>query len=142
MKNNIIISIICLLLIIGSCQRTNQLVLVDNAKSDYQIVISENSSSFEMNAALELQYYIQEVSAVNLEIITDAVAPTEYEIVLGYTNRKIPMEFLSEVEQLDEDGFIIRTIGGRLIIAGGDEMGTLYGVYTFLEDVVGCEWCI
>ena len=27
----------------------------------------------------------------------------------------------------------------RLIIAGGNEKGTLYGVYTFLEEYLGCR---
>ena len=32
-----------------------------------------------------------------------------------------------------------RLIGKKLIIAGGKDKGTLYGVYTFLEDYLGCR---
>jgi hypothetical protein len=34
----------------------------------------------------------------------------------------------------------MRTIGDDLILAGGHPRGTLYAVYTFLEDEVGCRW--
>ncbi len=40
---------------------------------------------------------------------------------------------------LDEDGFIIQTLDKSLIIAGNKDKGTLYGVYTFLEDYLGCR---
>ncbi|MCX6375978.1 MAG: DUF4838 domain-containing protein, partial [Armatimonadetes bacterium] len=34
----------------------------------------------------------------------------------------------------------IKTVGPHLVIAGGRLRGTMYGVYTFLEDVLGCRW--
>ena len=40
---------------------------------------------------------------------------------------------------LGEDGFVIMTDSARLIIAGGSDKGTLYGVYTFLENYLGCR---
>ena len=38
------------------------------------------------------------------------------------------------------EGLILRTVGNDLILAGGRPRGTLYAVYTFLEDHVGCRW--
>jgi len=35
---------------------------------------------------------------------------------------------------------VLRTVGDTLYLAGGRPRGTLYAVYTFLEDVVGCRW--
>jgi hypothetical protein len=43
-------------------------------------------------------------------------------------------------EGLGSDGIVIRTIGNDLILAGGEPRGTLYAVYTFLEDHIGCRW--
>jgi len=43
-------------------------------------------------------------------------------------------------EGLGADGIVIRSKGNDLILAGGRPRGTLYAVYTFLEDVVGCRW--
>ena len=41
---------------------------------------------------------------------------------------------------LGQDGIVLRTVGDTLYLAGGRPRGTLYAVYTFLEDVVGCRW--
>jgi len=38
------------------------------------------------------------------------------------------------------DRMLIKTQDGNLILAGGRPRGTLYAVYTFLEDAVGCRW--
>jgi hypothetical protein len=44
------------------------------------------------------------------------------------------------VEGLGQEGVVVRSGDGYLILAGGAPRGTLYAVYTFLEDVVGCRW--
>lgn len=135
MRFLIIFPILGLFIFTGSCHREKQLVLVNNSKSAYKIVISEKPSSIEKKAALVLQNIFKQVSGVQLEIVSDNISTSHYEIVVGRSNRIK----LTEVEQLNEDGFIIKTIDERLIIVGGEEMGTLYGVYTFLEDYLDCR---
>ena len=41
---------------------------------------------------------------------------------------------------MGNEGFIIRTVGKDIVIAGGRPRGTLYGVYDFLERFCGCRW--
>src|SRR4051812_24695765 len=41
---------------------------------------------------------------------------------------------------LGHDGILIRVAGNKLLLTGGRPRGTLYAIYTFLEDVVGCRW--
>jgi len=41
---------------------------------------------------------------------------------------------------LGDDGIVIRTSGPQVVLTGEGTRGTLYAVYTFLEDVVGCRW--
>lgn len=41
---------------------------------------------------------------------------------------------------LGGDGTVIRTVSNGVILAGGRPRGTLYAVYSFLEDHVGCRW--
>ena len=38
------------------------------------------------------------------------------------------------------DGFVIRTVGDRVLIAGRGARGTLYGAYAFLEEPLGVRW--
>jgi hypothetical protein len=41
---------------------------------------------------------------------------------------------------LGEQGFVLRTAGPHLLIAGTPEAGTLYGVHRFLEEYLGVRW--
>ncbi len=42
--------------------------------------------------------------------------------------------------KLGPEGFALRTLRNKLIIAGGRPRGTLYGVYTLLEEKLGVRW--
>ena len=41
---------------------------------------------------------------------------------------------------LGKEGYVIRTVGKHVIIAGGPVRGAMYGVYGLLEDHLGCRW--
>lgn len=139
MRFNFFIVVIGSFIILGSCEKHQQLILTDKAETAYKIVISENSTQVEKDAAHELQAVLEEISDVKIEIINDELSPQEFEIILGNTNRNIPQELIPQIDRLNEDGFIIQTIDGNLLIAGGEDMGTLYGVYTFMEDYLDCR---
>ena len=68
------------------------------------------------------------------------VAQSEKQIVLGRTRAQEAIRLLIDWEKLGPEGFVIRTVGQKLVIAGDTGRGTINGVYTFLEDVVGCRW--
>jgi len=59
-------------------------------------------------------------------------------IVVGKTTAGARHKGL-DLDKLGAEGFVIKTIGGDLVLAGGEERGTLYAVYTFLESL-GCRW--
>ena len=41
-----------------------------------------------------------------------------------------------------EDGYLMRTVGERLVLTGNSPRTTLYAVYHFLEKYLGCGWCV
>ena len=41
---------------------------------------------------------------------------------------------------LGREGYVLRTVGGHLVIAGSDVRGVMYGVYGLLQDHLGCRW--
>ncbi|MBQ7376672.1 MAG: DUF4838 domain-containing protein [Clostridia bacterium] len=106
--------------------------------SDYVIVRGANSSSSEKAAAYQLQAYIKKLSGATLKVVTDNVAPIDKEIIVGKTNREDEGEF--DRAELGTDGFIIKTREKKLFIVGGEVRGTLYGVYTYLEEYLGCRF--
>lgn len=137
MKLFVLILFLFLLSLLYSC--TTEMELVENQKSNYRIVLSTDASSSEQRAAEEMQKYIKDISNTKLEIVTDNEPAEEYEILIGKNNRIDALNINIDIDLLEKDGFTIRTVEKKLIIAGGSHKGTLYGVYTFLEDYLGCK---
>ncbi len=116
------------------------LTLVRNGRSNYRIILSTEASPSEKRAASELQDYLHRISDARLPIVTDDGPPGEREILLGNSRHLRRIGAAVDFERLGDDGFTLRTVGPHLVIAGGRERGTLYGVYAFLEEVLGCRW--
>jgi len=114
------------------------LTLAENGVSGYRIVRGENAHRVEITAAGELQEYFARITGVTLPVVTDSEAPTAQEIIVGKTNRVA--DILVNRAALGDDGFRIAVCGQSLLIAGGENRGTLFGVYAFLEDYLGCRW--
>lgn len=103
--------------------------------NDYVIVVPQAATETENYAATELQRYLKEISGTELKIVSDSDTPVEKEILIGYTNRTD----YPDAAKFGQDGFVIRTVGKKVAIHGGDRKGTLYGVYTLLEEYLGCR---
>jgi len=105
----------------------------------YRIVIPVSATVHELKASKVLQDYLLEISGAALPILTSDKATSPYEIVLGQNERLDELDLGINLNDLKEDGFLIQTDSLRLIIVGGSQKGTLYGVYTFLEKYLGCR---
>ena len=114
------------------------ITLVAEGVSEYVIVRGAAASATEVNAAENLQEYLEKISGVKLPIVTDNTDAVAKEIVVGKTNREGQNEF--DRNELGEDGFIIKTADSRLWLVGGGDRGTIYSVYTFLEEYLGCRF--
>jgi hypothetical protein len=115
--------------------------LVREGKSDYCIVVPTKPTAVETTAARELQEHLAQVTGAKLAIRPeDQVSRETPQIVLGASARVKELAPDLDLAALGYDGIAIRTVGKNLILAGRPPRGTLYAVYTFLEDVVGCRW--
>ena len=118
--------------------KEDTLVFVQNNISEYTIIRPESSTDANRKAAGELRTYINKITGVQIPIKTDSEPVGEYEILVGYTNRSADAQF--DTARLGDEGFVIETVGKKLFIAGSGVRGALYGVYTFLEDYLGCRF--
>ena len=114
--------------------------IAKNGNSDVKkIVISEKASISVRHAAREFQHFLRQMTNVTMPIITDDMGVTGLEIYIGYSKRTEQAGISPDTAHGGE-GYIIKVLNGNLIIAGNDPRGTLYGVYSFLEDYCGCRW--
>jgi hypothetical protein len=115
------------------------IVIAENGMSLYRIVLPASPTVNEMKAATELQDYLIQISGAALPIIGSDKARSRYEILLGQNEHLSRLGTPVNTGELEADGFGILTDSSRLVIAGGNKKGTLYGVYTFLEKYLGCR---
>jgi hypothetical protein len=88
-----------------------------------------------------LQDHLTKVTGATLNIVPENEASADTpQIVLGPSARMKQLLPDVDVNSLGHDGIVLKTVGKNLVLAGRPPRGTLYAVYTFLEDVVGCRW--
>ncbi len=117
------------------------LLLAKDGKTDYVISIPASPKAVERTAAAELQKHIAMVTGAELKILPEGeVQPDAAQIVIGPSKRMKELLPKIDVNSLGPDGIVMKTVGKNIVLAGRPPRGTLYAVYTFLEDVVGCRW--
>jgi len=124
----------------GASAAAQRIVLARDGTTDYVIVVAADAPEYERHAASDLAHFIGEATGAKPAILDDSSPASPAEILVGNSSRVAECGIDFAAVDLGKEGFIIRTVGGRLVIAGGRPRGTLYGVYTFLEDYVGCRW--
>lgn len=130
----------CLLLLVLTVLPAQADPIVADGRSEYTIVVASDASAPEQTAAKELQGYVKQSTGAVLPIVSPATAGKGPHLVIG------PCEAFRiacpdvDLSALKHDGIVLRTVGRNLYLAGGQPRGTLYAVYTFLEDTVGVRW--
>ena len=125
---------------VGRSEAASPLVLAENGQSSYRIVIAEDASPSTRYAAEELQNFVQQIAGARLPVVSDREPATPREIVLGQGERLRKIAPQIDFGSLGAEGYVLRTVGDCLVIAGGRQRGNLYGVYGLLEDHWGCRW--
>ncbi len=138
------------------------IVTKPGSASDFPIVAEDHTSAplcYDTNdypgvirAVGDLQSDIQKVTDVKPEITTSGVK--DYEIVIGTLGKNRRIDKLVSSGKLDEkdikgkwEGFVITTIKDPkpgvkecLVVAGSDELGTIYGIYEISRQLGVSPW--
>ena len=120
--------------------------IVESGKAVCGIVLPTNPTPRELFAADELIKYVEKISGVRLEI-ADTYAN---KIVIGEPDKnasaaKILTQAEFDAQVPGPEGFMIIAKGDTLLLAGSSkhptekERGTVYSVYYFLEQYLGCS---
>lgn len=117
-----------------------EMFIVKDGKSDFVIVTEENPDECIITATEELQNYIEQMSGAKLQVKEETeVSAEDKMIIVGETEIGQSIKEFNASE-IKEDGFRLYSNGTQLIIFGEDSRGTLYGVYSLLEDYFGVRW--
>ena len=120
---------------------TNQLFalsIAQDSQTQTVVVVAADAPPPVKHAADELADFLRQITGAQFKIVNVALEPTP-RLLVGPQAAKLALPDFS-TDGLGADGIIIRTVGNDLILAGGHPRGTLYAVYTFLEEQLGCRW--
>lgn len=113
------------------------MALVQNGETDCVIVVPDGPDACTVTAADELRGYVEQRTGAALPAVEESAFTGGMAIVLGETAMTPPTEPETAV---NADGFRWYADGETFFIRGGSPRGTLYGVYTFLEEYGGVRW--
>jgi hypothetical protein len=108
-----------------------------------EIVVSEKAGETERFAAEELALFLHLMTGAEFRAELRAGgedrSPMKNRFLIGLETAK-GCGFPLPADTLGPEEILIQTAGPDLVLAGGSPRGTLYAVYTFLEDILGCRW--
>ena len=109
------------------------------AMQGWDIVIAEDAIAGERYAAEEFRNFFADASGVELPIVTE-VERADQHVFIGPSAAMRSSNVGFAVSNMGDEDSCIAVGDGNIAIAGGQPRGTLYGVYTFLEDYVGVRF--
>lgn len=115
-------------IIFSSCNNKNELQLVSNGVSNYEIVIKSDASTDIKNASEVLQKYLQIISTAKIPIVTE-----EHQSI----NKK---KIVVQVQNINKNQLKISTENSNIFIVGGSDLAVQNAVYEFLESYLKCKW--
>ena len=119
----------------GAVPQGVDLALLDG----WDIVMADDAVSSEVYAAREFQSHFELASGIKLPIVKAACRPDRHIFIgPGVAMRDSAVGF--SVDGFGPEDLRIVVRDSNIVIAGGRPRGTLYGVYTFLEDYLGVRF--
>ena len=106
---------------------------------DWDIVLADDAIPSERYAAEEFQQFFGEASGAKLPIVHKVNRPDRH-IFIGVSLAMRSSNVGFSIDDFGEEDLRIVVRDGNIAIAGGRPRGTLYGVYTFLEDYLGVRF--
>ncbi|MBO7090225.1 MAG: hypothetical protein J6W23_00455, partial [Victivallales bacterium] len=103
------------------------------------VILPANPSQVEKTAVHELAFYLHKITGDSFPVLNEpSNAPSA--IFVGQTKAFQKAFPDIKLDKLPADSIVLKSHDGNLYLAGHPQRGTLYAVYTFLEDFCGVRW--
>ncbi len=116
------------------------MLVPENGSFAAYIVVPERASEIERYAAGELAAYIDRITGAGISVIHEKPNLEYFGFYIGQTARGGSYAPPRKSTYEGANGFRLKAVPNGLVIAGGDDLSTLFGVYAFLEEYQGCGW--
>jgi hypothetical protein len=118
------------------------LLLADNGKALYALVIPKDAKPIEIKAAGDLAKYFKLICGADSPIVAEDQwsDKTHPFISIGRTQLLKQSSARWKTADLAAEGYALEVIGENVYLYGGSGRGLLHGVYSLLEEDLGCRW--
>lgn len=138
LKTALTIIIVCITAAVTSLEAKS--ILFRNGKTAYTIVTCSDASVSELTAAKELSTYLNSISGAEFPVVKEDEADLKgRHIFIGYSPA-YGKDLQADRPEDDFEGFRYCNVGKDIWIYGGKGRGTMYGVFSFLENELGVRW--
>ncbi len=114
------------------------LTLVKDHNPQATIVVEEKANDKLLQAARDLQFYIREISGVELPLKTDGIPAPGTNLHIGHTRNALASDVPGKDAGLE--AFAVRLRNGDLYFRGKQNIPTAFAVYSFIEKQLGVRW--
>src|SRR5438477_3338868 len=101
------------------------LTLVENGHSPYVIVLAPDASAADTRGARDIQLFLRQMTGADLPILAENDGLPAHAIVVG-RSKHLDQLGVKLDPALGVEGFVIKTAGERIVIAGPGRRGTMY----------------
>ena len=95
----------------------------DISVEEFEIVIPDNAKDEEKEIANRIRDWLRTAVGVTLEIKTDASPESDYELLIGATNRAASASVVTPDTPLENGHYCLKLQNGKLVIAAGNKKG-------------------
>lgn len=113
------------------------LTITDEGEPVAMIIVPRRSTATEQFAADELQSYLEQISDAVVVIGPEEDFAEGPRLLIGDTEAG---RSLAPIDGAEPETFVVRVVGDDLVLRGAGDRATLYAVYDFLEQDLGCRW--
>lgn len=138
MKNTFLFFIVTLL----STSIYADVIIAENSTPKMQIVLSDNPTVVEKTSATELKEHLDSICNADFKITSFSKKDDDIRsIYIGDFPKTKEIFNCQDFSKLDYDTIKIKTTdNGDIALCGHPKRGSLYAVYTLLEDYIGARW--
>jgi hypothetical protein len=118
------------------------LVLADGGTARYSLVIPGNAQPIERKAAADLRFYLGLICGADFPIVSEQelAAKSGHYVSVGRTALLAGSPCKWKDADLAAEGYALEVVGGNVYLYGGTGRGLMHGVYSLLEEDLGCRW--
>ncbi|MGL4093665.1 DUF4838 domain-containing protein [Agrobacterium cavarae] len=117
--------------------------LAEGGRMSMRVHVGAQEDIITLQAATDLSDFTAKLAGATLpeRLSTDEAVAAEPLLVVGRKNAIAKRAFTdADFNGLGDDGFLIRTFGAHILIAGATPRGNMYGVNWFLDHKLGVRW--